>query len=120
MREIKFRAWDKEQKHMFTWKEILEDFEISDLIEGEGGTKNTEVMQYTGLKDKNGKEIYEGDIVYIDASPYASGHNLRYSVEYAICGFRLNSLDSKFKRKILKNTMKFAQIIGNIYEDNLS
>ena len=61
MREIKFRAWDKKGKAM---REDIQTFYGSfwDIIKDE----NWDIMQYTGLKDKNGKEIYEGDIVNID------------------------------------------------------
>lgn len=59
MREIKFRAWDRKTKTMF------------------GGVNNIspredyELMQFTGLKDKNGKEIYEGDVLrFLDKQIY--------------------------------------------------
>lgn len=61
MREIKFRAWDKEQAKM------KKDFRFDEFndVNGYFADNDFVFMQYTGLKDKDGKEIYEGDIVRI-------------------------------------------------------
>lgn len=62
MREIKFRAWNEKNKEMIYNINLLFSNHLNDCFEEyeECGLK---IMQYTGLKDKNGKEIYEGDII---------------------------------------------------------
>ena len=109
-REIKFRAWDKTDNR---W---LESQEFS--ISGNGGIQTfgvyhpCDVMQYTGLKDKNGKEIYEEDVVRHRDNQLAEWRNDKIIFENG--GFIAKSNQSLQRQTFIGEQM---EIIGNIYEN---
>lgn len=72
--------------------------------------EEVELMQYTGLKDKNGKEIYEGDIYHV------GDKNIRYLVVWFDSGFEGKQLRSTSYAG-LKSWAKDIEILGNIYEN---
>lgn len=115
-REIKFRAWYPEMKRMFyqdggyytsleyaTWSFPLEIDESND--KRWSLNEDSVLMQFTGLKDKNGKEIWEGDRVM---------YNVPFMVEWCDGGFVLVSELSGMKIAIHPN--QELEVIGNIYE----
>ena len=125
MREIKFRAWDGDQ--------MIESYEVGiskffDMCDGEyedfGATEN--IMQYTGLKDKNGKEIYEGDImsfIEIDEDS-ALGREETFvgTIEYITESGGYRFVEKGGRRRELYLILDFppvyeVKIIGNIYEN---
>jgi len=105
MRKIKFRAWEKIDKEMYQW----EDLQCEELWDILHGNKRYILMQYTGLKDKNGKEIYEGDIVkwLDDGSDYP---NIITRIHPVIIK-NLNNISPMFFDKTE------YEIIGNIWEN---
>lgn len=127
MREIKFRVWDKYGKYMRYLGDDSHD-SIEFFVEnrasyynlqcGDCGASTTEedcdeygfspLMQYTGLKDKNGKEIYEGDIVRLPEDEDYKYYSIIYSknrLGFTLsngCGFGLSY---------------GIEVVGNIYEN---
>lgn len=127
-REIKFRAWDKEAKEYYYDAEYIYDFQCSSRgcnAESFGEIleypERYEVEQYTGLKDKNGKEIYEGDIVKMTCR-VAKDESTLYKVVWDdfLTGYDLINLErSKADVGYLTkyNIKKHFEVIGNIHEN---
>ena len=119
MREIKFRAWDNVQEVMLPVENIDFRNDLITLNEDDNSLTDTfemiTLMQYTGMKDKNGKEIYEGDIV--------GSLHMRAEVIFEDGSFRFKWLDKitkrvrKYNEPMFKNTNIVFEVIGNIYEN---
>lgn len=113
MKTIKFRAWDKEEKDMvFLTSNAFSELLINDCFEKLQA--RYEIMQYTGLQDKNGKEIYEGDIVKYtlfpeESSPVRIKDTVSFSRGYYILEKRCELLGTKVPYREL-------EVIGNVWE----
>lgn len=121
MREIKFRAWDKKNKEMID----VDSLEIYDELDRDGfyniyevlNNPKWEVMQFTGLLDKNGKEIYESDWVEIKnlGDNYDGKWEIIWQDEYA--RFWLVNLNTREPIKDDVYWWNEFKIIGNKYEN---
>ena len=124
MREIKFRVWDKKRNNMIILDRMWHCGEYASLAFG--GDINFDfgyiddingykVMQFTGLKDKNGKEIYEGDIL-------AAPHTYNIEIIYRNGSFLMKFFDDigeKCEYHLSKELIEQddLEIIGNKYEN---
>ena len=141
-REINFRAWLKDDKRMVEVEEIHFRHQLIEYYDGnyddcwlEKDFDKIELMQYTGLKDKNGKEIYEGDIVKFEGHGYISNvqcgevifKNGCFGIEYITDIARKYGWDKTFHQ--IGKTEKWVDMnasgtitytyeaIGNVYQN---
>ena len=146
MREIKFRAWDNQNKRMMEWLRTWKDDECDPdndydfkkmelYINQEGhileqtyehgmcdthyqlqGQPKYTLMQYTGLKDKNGKEIYEGDIV---KTSWETGQIIYEGDSFNLYLGTAHKLPDGSCRNFIeyKDNWRSWEVVGNIWEN---
>ena len=114
MREIKFRAWIKEEKKMLPVQNLDFLCEYADVRESYNlylwDFKEIELMQFTGLQDEKGIDIYEGDILSLPNKDIAV-------VIWSPPRFILQRYRRIYQDLRLEHWSKYNKIIGNIYEN---
>ena len=147
MREIKFRAWHKEKKEIVNVEEIDFMNKVINYIDNDYENNRQEIigayfedielMQYTGLKDKNNKEIYEGDVVklvhtgieisadrledlkrFVGIIKYENGIFKIVRTEKSLIESKYFEMEQKKVSEIfIYSKLYDLEVVGNIYEN---
>ena len=118
-RDIKFRAWNLVAipKRMMSHKDICfyKDLKMYELFCDTTDNRPWIIMQYTGLHDKNGKEIYEGDLVKDNSDSYI------YQIAFVDAQWRVfrhtGAIENGWLLCTYFNKKYGLEVIGNIYEN---
>ena len=113
MREIKFRVWDLDGGVMFDWENCRDTQLLNDAFDG----RRAVAMQFTGLKDKTGREIYEGDLIQYNCRSSYDGVNFEVKWSEDTWGWVLASKTGDYLANEYTpegNRYKFIEVVGNI------
>ena len=120
MRDIKFRAWDRKDK---CWIYAILDKRCGFIVDLHIPADLEDWLQYTGLKDKNGKVIYEGDIAlfldeesfYAEVVWYRNGWAFKYDIGWSQTDGQTFEYLSELE---FEEGASVCEVMGNIYENN--
>lgn len=129
MREIKFRAWDKDIQTFVPIMDFTKNIKEAiyrklgkEVVSSNDGVENlaillnsnVDIIQYTGLKDKNGKEIYEGDILlYLTKTKTV----VSYKNGAFVRSYRNSNMYLLYDSLAVDGCLEDYEVIGNIYEN---
>ena len=126
-REIKFRIWNDYDKKMIHWNELLEK-NLANIFTIPSYDKW--LMQYTGLHDKNGKEIYEGDIIEFSYDIFTRNFDTKvgkgivefiggafYIKSFEIEGKKVEDIDNEEWFLLYTVNTDTLEVIGNVHEN---
>lgn len=113
MRDIKFRAWDIVNNKMLNNNDLW-DIPYNEIFINTPDQRALNIMHYTGLIDKNGKEIYEGDIV----RHFKRDKEKLLKIEISP-GYGVYAQEDDITKKLIgrSNTHLYYEVVGNIYEN---
>lgn len=127
-RKIKFRAWNEVSEKMLNWNDFLDTNMKNTFIAPE--STGLILMQYTGLHDENGKEIYEGDIIEFSYDVFTGNFDTKvgrgtiefidgafYIKPFEIEGRKVKDTDNEEWFLLYTVNTDTLEVIGNIYDN---